>query len=57
MLCARLIASDSFYSRIVQGVERECARCGYHLFLSVLGPEQATQPHAFSLVQTGASMA
>jgi DNA-binding LacI/PurR family transcriptional regulator len=52
VLYAKLIASDPFYSRIVQGVERECARRGYHLFLTALEPEQAAQPHAFSLVQS-----
>lgn len=52
VLYAKLIVSDPFYSRIVQGVERECARRGYHLFLSALEPAQAAQPHAFSLVQS-----
>jgi DNA-binding LacI/PurR family transcriptional regulator len=52
VLYAKLIVSDPFYSRIVQGVERECARRGYHLFLSALEPEQTAQPHAFSLVQS-----
>lgn len=52
VLYAKPVASDPFYSRIVQGVERECARRGYHLFLSALEPEQAAQPQTFSLVQS-----
>jgi LacI family transcriptional regulator len=52
VLYAKPVGSDPFYSRIVQGVERECARHGYHLFLSALDPDQAAQPQAFSLVQS-----
>jgi LacI family transcriptional regulator len=52
VLYAKPVASDPFYSRIVQGVERECARRGYHLFLSALEAEQVAQPQSFSLVQS-----
>jgi LacI family transcriptional regulator len=52
VLYAKPVGSDPFYSRIVQGVERECARRGYHLFLSALELEQAAQPQTFSLVQS-----
>lgn len=52
VLYAKPIASDPFYSRMVQGVERECARRGYHLFLSALEPDQAAQAQSFSLVQS-----
>jgi DNA-binding LacI/PurR family transcriptional regulator len=52
VLYAKPVGSDPFYSRIVQGVERECARHGYHLFLSALDPDQAAQPQTFSLVQS-----
>jgi LacI family transcriptional regulator len=52
VLYAKQVAFDPFYSRIVQGVERECARRGYHLFLSALEPEQAAQRRTFALVQS-----
>lgn len=52
VLYAKAITSDPFYSHIVQGVEYECARHGYHLFVSTLQPEQAAQPDHFSLVQS-----
>lgn len=53
VLYAKAITSDPFYSHIVQGVEYECTRRGYHLFVSTLQRSQVAQPNNFPLVQSG----